>query len=116
MNKFEKIQPLPDDLWSHDKLITDERAAAVRDPLVVIAQSGRRMVPATFEFRSSPGGDRSSPLFAAVALKIKTVSICSPKPYYEIENYGMGIKITKLGKYNPLYSTKIKNLTPRVFL
>ncbi|MCL5095355.1 MAG: hypothetical protein M1575_01315 [Patescibacteria group bacterium] len=69
MNKFEKIQPLPDDLWSHDKLITDERAAAVRDPLVVIAQSGRRMVPATFEFRSSPSGDRSSPLLNGLYVK-----------------------------------------------
>ncbi|MCL4382758.1 MAG: glycosyltransferase family 9 protein [Patescibacteria group bacterium] len=50
-------------------------------------------------------------LFAAIALKIKTVAICSPKPYCEIENYEMGLKITSPGKYNPLYSTKIENLT-----
>lgn len=50
-------------------------------------------------------------LIAATGLRCKTVAICSPKPVSENYLYGRGIKIASSNTYNPLYSTKIANLT-----
>lgn len=50
-------------------------------------------------------------LLAAIGLGIKTVTICSPKPYHEIYDYNNGIKITTKNEYDPSYSSKVKNLS-----
>lgn len=61
---MEKLQSssIADSFWTYDTIVSNNRIASVREPLILTTQSGKHMVPCTLLYKTSDEGERQSPL------------------------------------------------------